>query len=324
MTTKISIVVPVYNAGKYLRRCIASFLNQHFPEIEIILINDASQDNSVEVAHRLCNEDGRIKLIDKKVNEGPMMARQNGIDTARGDYLMFCDADDWIEYNVLATMYETAKCGDVDLLIGDIQKTTVTGKHYTLNRTNSADRGAEYYLESIYRGTIPSMCGILFRTEYLRKHPISAVKNQILSEDRMWLTRLLMYNPKIKEFRKVVYNYFVNQLSTSHTAFSKDNIIQQINTLTYCYELMKKYRPSFVEIDKWISKYLLLYIENGVKIKKLYPEGSRVRKMVTVKNILSNIGWRAAAHYIMCSNSEIYCHLCVIGRHAIRKLQHKE
>ena len=98
MNELISIIVPVYNAERTLERCIESLTKQTYRNIEIILVNDGSEDNSLNICRKHEQLDRRIIVIDKK-NGGVSSARNAGIDIARGNYIMFCDSDDWVETN---------------------------------------------------------------------------------------------------------------------------------------------------------------------------------------------------------------------------------
>lgn len=90
----ISIIVPIYNAEKYLNRCITSLLQQTYSNIEILLIDDGSTDHSLEICRKY--RDSRIRVISKQ-NEGVSATRNLGIELAKGEYIMFCDADDFVE-----------------------------------------------------------------------------------------------------------------------------------------------------------------------------------------------------------------------------------
>ncbi len=116
---KVSIIVPIYKTEKYLKRCIDSLLNQTESNIEVLLINDGSPDNSDEIVKTY--EDSRIVYIEKK-NEGIGKTRNLGIKKARGEYLMFIDSDDYIAPECVEKMYERAKKDDLDLLISDFYK----------------------------------------------------------------------------------------------------------------------------------------------------------------------------------------------------------
>ena len=98
---KISIVIPIYNAEDHLQRCVDSVLNQTEKNIEIILVDDGSKDNSIEICKNYLNQDKRVQLIHQE-NSGVSAARNRGIEQACGEYIGFIDSDDWIEPN----MYE--------------------------------------------------------------------------------------------------------------------------------------------------------------------------------------------------------------------------
>lgn len=100
---KISVIVPVYNAANYIAKCIQSVQNQTFSSWELILIDDGSQDNSLDIIRRFAIEDDRIKVIHQE-NSGAGMARNNGIENARGDYIVFLDSDDYISEKYLSLL----------------------------------------------------------------------------------------------------------------------------------------------------------------------------------------------------------------------------
>lgn len=112
---KVSIIVPVYNKESYIKKCIKSILSQTLDDIELILINDGSKDNSEAVCKSFQN-DSRVKYYLQE-NAGPAVARQKGIDIATGEYLGFVDADDWVESDMYETMYTTAVKSGADIVM---------------------------------------------------------------------------------------------------------------------------------------------------------------------------------------------------------------
>lgn len=114
--TRVSIIVPVYNVEKYLVRCIESLINQTFKNIEIILINDGSTDNSLNIINEYKKKDRRIKLIDNK-NNGVSCSRNIGIKQSKGNYIMFVDSDDWIDKNTIEDMYNLLEKNGCDLVM---------------------------------------------------------------------------------------------------------------------------------------------------------------------------------------------------------------
>ncbi len=97
---KISVIIPVYNFEKYLESCLDSVINQSFKNIEIICVNDCSTDNSLSILKRYADKDDRIIIVDKKENQGLLSARKSGVSIADGDYIVFVDSDDYIDYEL--------------------------------------------------------------------------------------------------------------------------------------------------------------------------------------------------------------------------------
>ena len=103
---KVSVIVPVYNCEKYLKKCLDSLVNQTLKDIEIICVNDGSTDNSGRILEEYT--DSRIKIITKE-NGGLSSARNAGIAVAKGEYLGFVDSDDWVDLDFYEKLYNTAK-----------------------------------------------------------------------------------------------------------------------------------------------------------------------------------------------------------------------
>ena len=94
--TKISVIIPVYNSEKFLKKCLDSIINQTLNDIEIICIDDGSTDKSLRILNNFADKDNRITIINQK-NSGPSAARNKGIENAKGEYIGFVDSDDWID-----------------------------------------------------------------------------------------------------------------------------------------------------------------------------------------------------------------------------------
>ena len=108
MAVKVSIIVPVYNVEKYLRKCLDSLVNQTLKDIEIICINDGSTDDSLNILQEYAREHHNVVVIDQE-NQGVSIARNNGINKAQGDYIGFVDPDDWVEPDMFKILYEKAE-----------------------------------------------------------------------------------------------------------------------------------------------------------------------------------------------------------------------
>ena len=114
---KISVIIPVYNVERYLSECLNSIINQTLKEIEIICVNDGSTDSSLSILKENASKDDRIKIIDKE-NEGQGYARKVGLDIATGEYILFCDSDDYYaELTVFEELYNCIAEAKTDLVV---------------------------------------------------------------------------------------------------------------------------------------------------------------------------------------------------------------
>lgn len=121
---KISVIIPVYNAEKYLQRCIFSVINQTYTDWELVLVDDGSTDNSLSICKENAERDKRIKVIHQS-NKGPGIARNIGLEAITGDYVVFVDADDFVDSEYFSLLQEKAE--DKDVVFIDVQQVRVDG-----------------------------------------------------------------------------------------------------------------------------------------------------------------------------------------------------
>lgn len=117
--SKVSIIMPVFNAEKFLEKSIGSLIKQTYRNIEVLCIDDGSNDDSLDILNAFAQKDNRIKVFSQE-NSGPAFSRNKGLDNSTGDYIMFCDADDWYEDNMVELMVNTIEKKDVDFVICDV------------------------------------------------------------------------------------------------------------------------------------------------------------------------------------------------------------
>ncbi|MDR1528238.1 MAG: glycosyltransferase [Puniceicoccales bacterium] len=168
---KISIVVPVYNAEKYLRQCLDSLVGQIFENIEIICINDGSTDNSLEILHEYQKKDGRIVVFFHE-NKGISVTRNVGLHAARGKYIMFCDSDDWYEPEMCKAMFEIMEGEDVDVAMCN---TNFIGGPSVVWRKKYAfpfDSGRHSITDFIKSHVNVYLWNKIFKTDILKKYNI--------------------------------------------------------------------------------------------------------------------------------------------------------
>ena len=151
MDPKVSVIIPVYNTEQYLAECLDSVINQTLREIEIIVINDKSPDDSLRIIREYQKKDNRIVLIDKTVNEGVGKARNDGIEKATGEFVIFMDSDDLYSSKVaLETLYKSAKENDVMISCGRKENLYEDGTVELLDNP-IIDNGLSFYQMGLMR-----------------------------------------------------------------------------------------------------------------------------------------------------------------------------
>lgn len=116
-----SVIVPIYNQERHLRKCLKSILSQSYSDLEVILVNDGSTDHSLQIAQDYASKDNRISIINKK-NEGVAFARRDGHSIAKGKYIMFVDSDDYLPKNAVSYLHEIIERENVDIVIGQTKR----------------------------------------------------------------------------------------------------------------------------------------------------------------------------------------------------------
>ena len=178
--TKVSIIIPVYNAEKYLGKCLESLLSQTLQEMEIICVDDGSSDGSPEILKRFQERDGRVRILTQE-NQYAGAARNNGMKEAQGEYLLFLDADDFFENTLLEKVYNQGKKMEADIvLFGAKQYNDKTGivspaswyfKRDALPRENPFSGKTEN--TDVFALVTPAPWTKLFRREFVEKQGLS-------------------------------------------------------------------------------------------------------------------------------------------------------
>ena len=151
MNDLISIVIPIYNASKYLEKCINSVINQTYKNLEIILVNDGSIDNSLDICNDFKDKDNRIKVISKK-NEGVSKTRNIGIDKCKGKYLMFLDSDDYIDEIYVEKMYTYLTKNNLSMVTSSM--TLVDVNYNVLKVSSYKDKSDILQVKDIYKDIV--------------------------------------------------------------------------------------------------------------------------------------------------------------------------
>lgn len=240
---KVSIIVPIFNVESEIETCLISVFFQDYQDIELILINDASQDNSYELARKLIEEyDFAYKtiLIEHKNNRGLSAARNSGIECASGEYLFFLDSDDALaSEDAISSMVEIVKQNNnLDFISGHFQR-VIEDDVMSISTCELAQYDTTF---DIYRAYIDSKipviaCAKLIHKKFLVNNALY-FKEGIYHEDELWFFRVSRKAQKAYVTPKVIYNYMIRPGSISFK-YDKKNIVGLISVFS---EMVKIYR----------------------------------------------------------------------------------
>lgn len=215
MRTKISVVVPVYNAESTISRVIEGLMNQSLKDIEVLIVDDGSTDDTYKVINKYAQEDSRIKVLHKQ-NEGVSMARQFGMEKAKGEYFIHADADDWVEPTMLEEMYNKAREEDADVVICDfIQSSGVSEK--VISQIPNSNKSHEILKQIFHGGIFAALWNKLIRTSLYEKYKVQFFPDVNYCEDVLCCVQILK-NPdvRVSYLPKAYYHYVINPMSISH------------------------------------------------------------------------------------------------------------
>ncbi|WP_289740036.1 glycosyltransferase family 2 protein [Muribaculum intestinale] len=218
---KVSIIIPVYNAASTLKRCIDSIQGQTLSDFEVILVDDGSNDESGCICDAISNQDRRFKVIHKK-NEGVASARQSGIEIATGDYAIHVDPDDWIESSMLEDLVTEAIKKNTDILICDYFDEYNGRIKYINQQPSSLD--SETILTELFQKLHGSCCNKLIASDYYNK--VSFVPKLNLSEDLLYICKILLLRPKIGYLNNAYYHYVHQSTGTMSTTYTRQRFLQ--------------------------------------------------------------------------------------------------
>ncbi len=199
----ISVIIPVYNVADWLDVCIESVVKQTFAEFEVILVDDGSDDGSQDKGRQWAQNDSRIKVIAKK-NEGPSKARNRGLSEAKGKYVVFVDADDWLDARYLELMYRRAVETEADIVECDVFRVNnETGKRNV--RVSSGVMGVDDTLEAHMKYGYTAIWKCMFNKELFTKHNV--IFPDCHSEARAVYALLLALSGRIENVHEPLYYY---------------------------------------------------------------------------------------------------------------------
>lgn len=292
MAKMVSIIVPVYNVEQYLERMIVSILVQTYPHFELILVDDGSTDSSLGICKKIT--DTRIRVIEQK-NAGVSVARNNGMNHAKGDYIIFVDSDDSVEPDMLEKLMNIPLEDNELIIYGYYIHDLEKNDEITKNVGNSQAREltpktiATNFWTYYSQGLINSPCNKLYRTAIIRENDILFPEGVKMGEDLLFNLTYFDHIHRFKIIDQYFYHYYLYETQSSrkvHLGIVDD----MIRFLTKIESFLKNKKVDLTEHNNQIVKHLitamtmpyrkmdisnrerLTYLEETVqKFKKAFP-----------------------------------------------------
>lgn len=275
---KVSVIIPVYNAGKYLNRTLNSILKQTYKDYEIICINDVSKDNSSDILEVFAQKDERIKVLNNKKNLGAALTRNVGIDMAKGDYIYFLDADDYIDEKYLECMVQKIEHENCNIVLNMSIQSESNGNISQFHHPSMPTiKPNGEYMDNI-RTTHDAPCFIwarIYRKSFLNEYNLRFL-NIHATDDVVFNAIVNMYTDKTFVFYGEKYHYTVNNNSVTGVAKSVDDRdLQHIKAHSMIYDYLKKHN----KLDK------------NLKLFRVYPfmKVDTEEKFIFYKNFFEKI-----------------------------------
>lgn len=245
---KISIIVPIYNGEKTIDRCVQSILSQSYKDIEVILINDGSLDNTFEIINQY--SDSRIKILNNK-NQGAMLSRIAGIHIASGKYIMFVDADDWIDEKMVACLVDRTDNGKIDFIMCAFYGVSLEERKL-MGNTNIRKGIVDLFLNQSINGP----CCKLMKKELFDLINIDNNFKLTLMEDLIINLKILEKVNSLEVINQGLYHYEYNVNSATHRYI--DDKFMMTN---YVYKKIEKFYE-LIEDESILSNIKWIYFRN--------------------------------------------------------------
>lgn len=284
MNSLVSIIVPVYNCEKYMEACIDSILIQSYYNIEVIIIDDGSTDNTYKIIKEYINKDKRIKYF-KQENSGPSVARNRGIEKANGEYLIFIDSDDFIEKIYVEKLVNEIKGKNFDIVCcGYIDKSKYGIVKLNDFWINKYELNKQEFLSCVCKGIGGVLWSKIFRKDIIIENKIRMNPKIFMSEDLIFILEYCKYINRIGVINECLYHY--NRLNYSSISSNID-----INYLENYVLLINKISELLIELKfdfHKINKIKILKVQNLIN-KVLISETYKYLELKDKDKFISNL-----------------------------------
>lgn len=270
---KVSVIVPIYKAEKHIKRCVQSLFGQTLDEMEFIFVDDCSPDDSVQILETALNNfpkrKAQVKILRHEENKGPASARNTGLNVATGEYVCYCDSDDWVELDMYNQLYNTAKSAGCDICWCDFYVHMPNKKEYCKALDVLPNKVQMLRAHIMYGWTVA--WNMLVKRDLYKKWQVRGYEGYNFCEDYGLTVRLLYYASTIAHLPMALYHYDrTNMDSLVMTSLDKRRIDRVTNDQVNIYCLINDFfkERGLYELLKEVLSYRILCGKRGWLMNK--------------------------------------------------------
>lgn len=261
---EFSIIVPVYNVEKEIRKCLDSIKNQTYGDFEVLCVDDCGKDSSMDIVREYAQKDNRFKILTHEHNRGVSAARNTGLDNASGEYTMFVDSDDWLETNALEVIKNNFDKSKSEVIVFNIYNCYPDGKKEINDTTNFKKSNQTQVL--LTENNLNTFIGVVwnraYKTSLINDNHIRFPEGMII-EDSDFTFKISMHIKSVFIIEDVLYNYLRNREGSYTTEDAVNNRIKdEITVISNCWKYAKSLKR-----ERYYRKYFLKLI--GTTTKKI-------------------------------------------------------
>lgn len=280
---EFSIIVPVYNVEKEIRKCLDSIKNQTYGDFEVLCVDDCGKDSSMDIVREYAQKDNRFKILTHEHNRGVSAARNTGLDNASGEYTMFVDSDDWLETNALEIIKDNFDKSKSEVIVFNIYNCYPDGKK-EINDTTNFKKTQALLTENNLNTFIGVVWNRAYKTSLINDNHIRFPEGMII-EDSDFTFKISMHLKSVFIIEDVLYNYLRNREGSYTTEDAVNNRIKdEITVISNCWKYAKSlgreryYRKYFLKLIGTTTKKIL-----GITHKRRYIL-ERIRDLLVEMN----------------------------------------
>lgn len=322
---KVSVIVPIYNNEFSLKKCLESIAMQTLKEIQIILVNDGSEDSSGDICDEYEKKDNRIEVYHNS-NQGVSEARNFGIKKAKGKYIMFVDADDTVDNLMLEVLYDMTVTIDTDLVICGHRSVYINQgrNNVVLHQPPNFDGSTNKFLERIEdylnSESVQGPCGKLFKTSIIKNHKVTFPLDYSFGEDTLFVYNYLSFTKRICATSMIFYSYYKLNNNSLSSKPRNDKILvylklyeelENLMGLFNAYSLNKHLLNEKIRLAAITSAYDFFIHKNITRkeiIRNIQIIFSNPKVQTSFKNNPRSIQEKLIANFMYINSfSSIYC-----------------